>query len=227
MGEVIITKDDTLILKGKGKKADIDRRADQIRDQIENTTSDYEKEKLQERLARLASGVAVLRVGGSSEVEVNEKKDRVHDALNATRAAVEEGIVPGGKLISSAHFRIVRAYTLNTSLSRRRHRVVEMHTSTTTAEACEWRSGNRNQHCGERSTYTLSANRTERRRRCQCRGGKSERGQSGLRCLKGRIRRHDRNGHYRSYESCTHSTYGRCWRGIVANDSGSGGYRDT
>lgn len=97
MGEVIITKDDTLILKGKGKKADIDRRADQIRDQIENTTSDYEKEKLQERLARLASGVAVLKVGGSSEVEVNEKKDRVHDALNATRAAVEEGIVPGGK----------------------------------------------------------------------------------------------------------------------------------
>lgn len=97
MGEVIITKDDTLILKGKGKKADIDRRADQIRDQIENTTSDYEKEKLQERLARLASGVAVLRVGGSSEVEVNEKKDRVHDALNATRAAVEEGIVPGGE----------------------------------------------------------------------------------------------------------------------------------
>ena len=97
VGEVIITKDDTLILKGKGKKSDIDHRADVIRDQIANTTSDYEKEKLQERLARLASGVAVLRVGGSSEVEVNEKKDRVHDALNATRAAVEEGIVPGGK----------------------------------------------------------------------------------------------------------------------------------
>ncbi|XP_033301540.1 heat shock protein 60A [Bombus bifarius] len=96
VGEVVITKDDTLILKGKGKKVDIDHRADVIRDQIANTTSDYEKEKLQERLARLASGVAVLRVGGSSEVEVNEKKDRVHDALNATRAAVEEGIVPGG-----------------------------------------------------------------------------------------------------------------------------------
>lgn len=96
VGEVLITKDDTLLLKGKGKKADIDRRAEQLRDQIENTTSDYEKEKIQERLARLASGVAVLRVGGSSEVEVNEKKDRVNDALNATRAAVEEGIVPGG-----------------------------------------------------------------------------------------------------------------------------------
>mgnify|MGYP005985796297 CR=1 FL=1 len=96
VGEIVITKDDTLILKGKGKKDDITKRADQIKDQIENTTSEYEKEKLQERLARLASGVALLKVGGSSEVEVNEKKDRVTDALNATRAAVEEGIVPGG-----------------------------------------------------------------------------------------------------------------------------------
>nr|ABO09590.1 heat shock protein 60 [Lucilia cuprina] len=96
VGEVVITKDDTLLLKGKGKKDDVLRRANQIKDQIEDTTSEYEKEKLQERLARLASGVALLRVGGSSEVEVNEKKDRVHDALNATRAAVEEGIVPGG-----------------------------------------------------------------------------------------------------------------------------------
>lgn len=96
VGEVVITKDDTLLLKGKGNKADIDRRAEQIRDHIQDTTSEYEKEKLQERLARLASGVAVLHVGGSSEVEVNEKKDRVNDALNATRAAVEEGIVPGG-----------------------------------------------------------------------------------------------------------------------------------
>lgn len=96
VGEIVITKDDTLILKGKGKKDDIERRADQIRDMIQNTNSEYEKEKLQERLARLSSGVAVLKVGGSSEVEVNEKKDRVNDALNATRAAVEEGIVPGG-----------------------------------------------------------------------------------------------------------------------------------
>lgn len=82
--------------QGQGQQLDIDRRADQIRDQIQDTTSEYEKEKLQERLARLASGVAVLKIGGSSEVEVNEKKDRVTDALNATRAAVEEGIVPGG-----------------------------------------------------------------------------------------------------------------------------------
>lgn len=96
IGEVVITKDDTLLLRGKGNKTDVDRRVEQIRDQIEETTSEYEKEKLQERLARLASGVALLKVGGSSEVEVNEKKDRVNDALCATRAAVEEGIVPGG-----------------------------------------------------------------------------------------------------------------------------------
>ena len=82
--------------QGKGNKEDIDRRITQIKDEIELTNSEYEKEKLSERLARLASGVAVLKVGGSSEVEVNEKKDRVNDALNATRAAVEEGIVPGG-----------------------------------------------------------------------------------------------------------------------------------
>lgn len=96
IGEIVITKDDTLILRGKGDKANIDRRAEQLRDQIAETTSEYEKEKLQERLARLASGVAVLKIGGSSEVEVNEKKDRVTDALNATRAAVEQGIVAGG-----------------------------------------------------------------------------------------------------------------------------------
>ncbi|GBM74108.1 Heat shock protein 60A [Araneus ventricosus] len=96
VSEVVITKDDTLLLKGKGNKADIDRRVTQIKDEIEQTTSQYEKEKLQERLARLSNGVALLMVGGSSEVEVNEKKDRVNDALNATRAAVEEGIVAGG-----------------------------------------------------------------------------------------------------------------------------------
>merc|ERR1712133_217635 len=82
--------------KGKGKENQINERVESIKDAIENTSSDYEKEKMQERMARLASGVAVLKIGGSSEVEMNEKKDRVTDALNATRAAVEEGIVPGG-----------------------------------------------------------------------------------------------------------------------------------
>ena len=93
---VTITKDDTTIVNGAGKKVDIEARIAQIKQQIEDTTSDYDKEKLQERLAKLAGGVAVIKVGGSSEVEVKERKDRVDDALNATRAAVEEGIVPGG-----------------------------------------------------------------------------------------------------------------------------------
>jgi chaperonin GroEL len=93
---VVITKDDTTIVDGAGVKADIEARTSQIRAQIEETSSDYDREKLQERLAKLAGGVAVIRVGGSTEVEVKERKDRVDDALNATRAAVEEGIVPGG-----------------------------------------------------------------------------------------------------------------------------------
>jgi len=94
--KVLIEKENTTIVEGAGKKADIAARCNQIRAQIEETTSDYDREKLQERLAKLAGGVAIIRVGGSSEVEVKEKKDRVDDGLHATRAAVEEGIVPGG-----------------------------------------------------------------------------------------------------------------------------------
>ncbi len=93
---VAITKDETTIVDGAGKKKDIEGRVGQIRTQIDSTTSDYDREKLQERLAKLAGGVAVLKVGGATEVEVKERKDRVDDALNATRAAVESGIVPGG-----------------------------------------------------------------------------------------------------------------------------------
>jgi chaperonin GroEL len=94
--KVVIEKEKTTIVDGAGKKKDIEARISQIKSQIEETTSDYDREKLQERLAKLAGGVAVIRVGGATEVEVKEKKDRVEDALNATRAAVEEGIVPGG-----------------------------------------------------------------------------------------------------------------------------------
>ncbi len=94
--KVVITKDDTTIVDGAGKKADIEARVAQIRQQIEDTSSDYDREKLQERLAKLAGGVAVIKVGGATELEVKERKDRVDDALNATRAAVEEGILPGG-----------------------------------------------------------------------------------------------------------------------------------
>ena len=93
---VNITKDDTVVVDGAGKKKDIESRVAQIMTQVENTTSDYDREKLQERVAKLAGGVAVLKVGGATEVEVKERKDRVDDALNATRAAVEAGIVPGG-----------------------------------------------------------------------------------------------------------------------------------
>ncbi len=94
--KISITKDETTIVDGHGEKAEIEARVAQIRAQIEETTSDYDKEKLQERLAKLAGGVAIIRVGGASEVEVKERKDRVDDALNATRAAVQEGIVVGG-----------------------------------------------------------------------------------------------------------------------------------
>ena len=94
--KISITKDETTIVEGHGEKSEIEGRVAQIRSQIEDTTSDYDKEKLQERLAKLAGGVAVIRVGGASEIEVKERKDRVEDALNATRAAVQEGVVVGG-----------------------------------------------------------------------------------------------------------------------------------
>jgi chaperonin GroEL len=94
--KIVIDRENTTIIEGKGKKADIEGRKKQIRAEIEETTSDYDREKLQERLAKLAGGVAVLRVGAATEAEMKEKKARVEDALHATRAAVEEGIVPGG-----------------------------------------------------------------------------------------------------------------------------------
>jgi chaperonin GroEL len=93
---VMVNKEDTTIVSGAGKKEDIQARCAQIKAQIEKTTSDYDHEKLQERLAKLSGGVAVIRVGGATEIEVKERKDRVDDAMHATRAAVEEGIVPGG-----------------------------------------------------------------------------------------------------------------------------------
>jgi chaperonin GroEL len=100
---VLIEKENTTVIEGAGSADDIKGRCNQIRAQVEETTSDYDREKLQERLAKLAGGVAVIRVGGATEVEVKERKDRVDDALHATRAAVEEGIVPGGGEIGRAH----------------------------------------------------------------------------------------------------------------------------
>jgi chaperonin GroEL len=104
--KVVISKDNTTIINGQGKKEDIQARVSQIKAQIEQTTSDYDKEKLQERLAKLSGGVAVLYIGAASEVEMKEKKDRVDDALHATRAAVEEGIIPGG---GTAYIRTISA----------------------------------------------------------------------------------------------------------------------
>src|SRR5439155_23852270 len=94
--KVRVEKENTTVIDGAGKKKDIQGRIAQIKAQIEETTSDYDKEKLQERLAKLAGGVAVIRVGGATEVEGKERKDRVDDAMHATRAEVEEGVVPGG-----------------------------------------------------------------------------------------------------------------------------------
>ena len=106
--KVLIDKENTTVVEGAGKKADIQARCTQIRAQIEETTSDYDKEKLQERLAKLAGGVAIIRVGGASESEVKERKDRVDDALHATRAAVEEGIVPGGGVALARASQVLR-----------------------------------------------------------------------------------------------------------------------
>jgi chaperonin GroEL len=110
-----ITKDDTTIIEGAGKRKEIEKRISQIRNQIEKSTSDYDREKLQERLAKLAGGVAVINVGAATETEMKEKKARVEDALHATRAAVEEGIVPGGGVA------LVRAFTKLGSLTGSNH----------------------------------------------------------------------------------------------------------
>ncbi|MAT23279.1 MAG: chaperonin GroEL [Rhodobiaceae bacterium] len=108
---VAITKEETTIIDGAGTKKDIEARVSQIRAQIEDTTSDYDKEKLQERLAKLSGGVAVIKVGGATEIEVKEKKDRVDDALNATRAAVEEGVLPGGGVALLRCTKAIKALT--------------------------------------------------------------------------------------------------------------------
>ena len=119
--KVIIEKEKTTIVHGAGKKPTSKRRVGQIKAQIEETTSDYDREKLQERLAKLAGGVAVIRVGGATEIEVKEKKDRVEDALNATRAAVEEGIVPGGGIALLRAKKAVEAHARSRIRSPGRH----------------------------------------------------------------------------------------------------------
>jgi chaperonin GroEL len=115
---IVVSKDDTVLVDGSGKKEDIQARCNQIRQQIDNSDSDYDREKLQERLAKLAGGVAIIRVGGATEVEVKEKKDRVEDAMYATRAAVAEGIVPGGGVALLGALKALEALKLDNQEQR-------------------------------------------------------------------------------------------------------------
>jgi chaperonin GroEL len=140
-------KDDTTIVDGAGDKAEIEARVAQIRQQIEETTSDYDREKLQERVAKLAGGVAVIRVGGMTEVEVKERKDRVDDALNATRAAVQEGVVVGGGVA-----------------------LVQGAKALEGVEGRELRPGCRHRHRAPRAGGAAASDRRERRRRRLRRG---------------------------------------------------------
>ena len=187
--KVIIEKEKTTIVHGAGKKPDIEARVGQIKAQIEETTSDYDREKLQERLAKLAGGVAVIKVGGATEVEVKEKKDRVEDALNATRAAVEEGIVPGGGV----------------ALLRAKKAVGRIH------DENAGRPG-RHQHRVEGAGVADPPDRGKRRR------GRLDRRRQDLgqqvrdlrlRCPERGICRHDRQGHRRPRQSGAHRLAGR------------------
>ena len=186
---VRIEKENTTIINGAGKKADIEGRIAQIKAQIEETTSDYDKEKLQERLAKLAGGVAVIRVGGATEVEVKEKKDRVDDALNATRAAVEEGIVAG-----------------------RRRRAPARQGGGLQAQERERRRAGRHQHRLEGARVADPSDRRELGGRRLDRGRQGQRAQVpelGLQRPDRGICRHDRSRHRRSGQGRAHRAAGR------------------
>ena len=185
---VRIDKENTTIVDGSGKKADIQARIAQIKQQIEETTSDYDREKLQERLAKLAGGVAVIKVGGATEVEVKERKDRVDDALNATRAAVEEGIVPGGGVALLRAKKAVDALKSDNADIQAGINIV--------SKALE---------------VADPPDRRERRRRRLDRGrqGAGEVGQLRLRRPEGRVCRHGRGRHHRSDQGRAHRAAGR------------------
>ena len=175
--KVMIDKENTTIVSGAGKKADIQARIAQLKAQIEETTSDYDKEKLQERLAKLAGGVAVLRVGGATEIEVKERKDRVNDAVHATRAAVEEGILPGGGvalLRASEGLKKLRTHERRPE-DRRRDRA--QGAVLADAPDCAQRRRGRLDHCREDSRKGHLCLR--------------------IRCPVGRVRQHDVEGHHR------------------------------
>ncbi len=190
--KVRIEKENTTIIDGAGKKADITARTNQIRQQIEETTSDYDREKLQERLAKLAGGVAVIRVGGATEVEVKERKDRVDDAMHATRAAVEEGIVAGG---GAALLYATKALGQ--------------------AQARERRPEGRHRHRPPRASGAGAADRRECRRRRLDRGRQAlgqGRRQLGLRRAEGRVCRHGEVRHHRPDQGRAPGAPGRARR---------------
>ncbi len=185
--KVSISKENTTIVDGAGKKAEIQGRVAQIKQQIEETTSDYDKEKLQERLAKLAGGVAVIRVGGATEVEVKEKKDRVDDALNATRAAVEEGIVAGGGVALLRASSAIKSRRQRRPEGRHRHRPPRPAVAGP-PDRCQRRCGS-----------------IDRRRQDPREQGRDLRLQRPDR----RIWRHDRHGHRRSGQGRPHGSAGR------------------
>ena len=186
--KVRIEKENTTIVDGAGKKAEIQGRVAQIKQQIEETTSDYDREKLQERLAKLAGGVAVIRVGGATEVEVKEKKDRVDDALNATRAAVEEGIVAGGGVALLRASLAIKATGRQCRPDRRhRHRA-----------PCAAVAGPPDR--GERRGGSLDRRRQDPRQ--QVRDLRLQRPDR-------RVWRHDRHGHRRPGQGRAHGAAGR------------------
>ena len=201
--KVVIEKEKTTIVGGAGKKKDIEGRVAQIKAQIEETTSDYDREKLQERLAKLAGGVAVIKVGGATEVEVKEKKDRVEDALNATRAAVEEGIVPGGGVA------LLRA---KKAVGRHQQR--------------QFRRPGRHQHRAQGDRSADPPDRRELRRRGLDRGRQDPREQVGdlrLRRADRGVCRHDRQGHRRPRQGGARGAAGRGLdRGPAGHHRGDG-----
>jgi chaperonin GroEL len=204
--KVVIDKENTTIVSGAGKKKDIEARVGQIKAQIEETTSDYDREKLQERLAKLAGGVAIIRVGGATEVEVKEKKDRVEDALNATRAAVQEGIVPGGGV----------------ALLRAKRAVGRIHQR-------QLRCAGRHQYRAEGAGSADPPDRGERRCRRLDRGRQDPREQVGdvrFRRADRRICRHGRQGHHRPGQGGPHRAAGRFFRCLPAGDDRSHGRRN-
>ena len=204
-GKVVIDKENTTIVKGAGKKKDIEARVGQIKAQIEETTSDYDREKLQERLAKLAGGVAVIRVGGATEIEVKEKKDRVEDALNATRAAVQEGIVPGGGVA------LLRAKKAVGRITQR-----------------QCRRPGRHQYRAEGAGSSGPPDLGKRRRRRLDRGRQDPGEQVGdlrLRRPDRGICRHGRKGHHRPGQGGPHRAAGRLLGGGPAGDHRSHGRR--